>query len=126
MKLIDDFFTILEISEHESEYRVATELKSNHIIYTGHFPGYPVTPGVVQLQMVHEILETLLEQDLELTSMRQCKFLKVVNPEKVTKLNFHFRIERNGDALKVKAWGTNGAETYFKLNAHYCKKSSTP
>lgn len=51
-----------------------------HHIFDGHFPGNPVTPGVVQMEIIKELLSTSLEKPMSLDTMGTCKFLAILNP----------------------------------------------
>ncbi|MFT5765415.1 MAG: 3-hydroxyacyl-[acyl-carrier-protein] dehydratase [Saprospiraceae bacterium] len=119
MKLIDDFFKIIETSVIETGFYTSIKLNPSHIVYTGHFPGYPVTPGVIQLQIVHELLEKHFGRKLKLITMPQSKFLKILNPEKTPQLVVYIEFEKKEAVLNIKAWGKNGADIYFKLNSCY-------
>lgn len=119
MKLINDFFRVLETSIGESGFSSTIKLNPDHIVYTGHFPGHPVTPGVIQLQIVHELLENHFDKNLRLIKMPNCKFLKILNPKEILQLVVHIEFNRIDDELTIKARGENQAATFFKLNATY-------
>lgn len=119
MKLIGDFFKVLETSVSNAGFNATIELNPAHIVYVGHFPGHPVTPGVIQLQMVHELLEKQLAKELRLITMPQSKFLKILNPEVTLQLMIHIDISIKDELLNVHAWGENGTDIFFKLNAVY-------
>lgn len=119
MQLINDFFNILESSESSTGFITTIELNPSHIVYIGHFPGHPVTPGVIQLQIVQELLENHSSKKLKLISMPQCKFLKILNPKETPQILVHIEINSNDELLNAKAWGENGADVFFKLNAVY-------
>ncbi len=119
MKLANDFFKILESSKTESGFSTRIELNAEHIIYTGHFPGQPVTPGVIQMQIVHELLSMHLGKELKLCKMSQCKFLKVLNPIETEQLFISIIIKQQGEMLTVKASGKKDSSIFFKLNASY-------
>jgi 3-hydroxyacyl-[acyl-carrier-protein] dehydratase len=89
VKLFNDFFKVLESSVSVSGFHTTIALNPAHIVYTGHFPGYPVTPGVIQLQIVHELLENHFGRKLKLTDMPNCKFLKVLNPVETSQFIVH-------------------------------------
>ena len=57
MKLINDFFRITEVSMTDGGMTCRVALNPDHYIYSVHFPGNPVTPGVCLLQMAAELLE---------------------------------------------------------------------
>lgn len=80
MKLIDDFFHIVSENQTESEYRCVIRLNPSHNLYTVHFPGNPVTPGVILVQIAQEILQMHLNKKLELYKARNMKFKLPVIP----------------------------------------------
>ena len=99
------------------------KLNAQHRIYGGHFPGNPVTPGVVQLQIVKEILENTYNKDLKLISMRSCKFMKILNPN-VTPL-VTIDISSAVNPLEISVVGKYQDDIYFKLTALFSDGSGT-
>ena len=119
MKLINDFFEVLETSVSEVGFITTIELNPGHIVYSGHFPGHPVTPGVIQMQIVHELLEKHFCKNLKLITMPQCKFLKILNPNETSRIVIHIELNRTDELLNIKARGENGTDIFFKLNSVY-------
>lgn len=78
--LIEDFYKIVNTSENGNEIHAVVELNSNHPVYDGHFKEQPVVPGVMQLQIVKEILEYQLNQELFMNDIKQVKYLKPIVP----------------------------------------------
>ena len=119
MKLINDFFEVIETSAGEAGFITRIKLNPNHIIYSGHFPNHPVTPAVILVQIVHELIEKHFSKKVKLISMSGCKFLKVLNPNETIQVVIHIHLARNEELLNIKARGEDGANTFFKLNAVY-------
>lgn len=119
LKLINDLFEVIETSVKEVSFIIAIKLNPNHIIYTGHFPGHPVTPGVVQLQIVHELIEEQFSQQVKLISISRCKFLKILNPNETSQVVVHIGFARIGELVNIQARGENGIDIFFKLNSVY-------
>jgi len=80
MKLINDFYHIVAIDDSEGKYVCKVKLNAAHNIYSVHFPGNPVTPGVCLVQMVTEILELKFEKRLVLSTAVNIKFKRLVAP----------------------------------------------
>lgn len=78
--LKDNFFTIEERTETDKgwEYRIA--LNASHPIYQAHFPKNPVTPGVCIIQIIKEIAEDYCSTSFFIRSLKNVKFLQVLNP----------------------------------------------
>jgi 3-hydroxyacyl-[acyl-carrier-protein] dehydratase len=91
-----------------------------HAIFKGHFPGNPVTPGVVQLEILGEVLSDVLDQKVSLKTMGNCKFLAILNPEVNNEIEVkitHSLTEEN--TYKVAAqFGAEGI-TFTKIQAEF-------
>ncbi len=66
-------------SEESCQFVIA--LRPDSPVYGGHFPGFPVTPGVALLTVVRELLESRLHKPLALASADDVKFLRPLTPE---------------------------------------------
>jgi len=120
--LINKFFYIINIEQTEDNIRSTIQLNASHQIFEGHFPNNPITPGVVQIQIVKEILENALKEKFMLKEMGRCKFLAILNPHINTeiKVNIDFSLLEN-NSLKVTAEGLSmdESQTFFKFTAKY-------
>ncbi len=117
--LLNDFFYVVEEAVTPERIVATIKLNSSHQIYLAHFPGNPVTPGVVQIQIVKEILQAAFNKKLQLLSMSRCKFLSILNPVATPTIIIEADIAKEEGKIKVNAAGRNNETTYFKLSAVY-------
>jgi 3-hydroxyacyl-[acyl-carrier-protein] dehydratase len=68
-------------------------MNPKHIIYNGHFPGNPVTPGVCLTQMVKETIEHITNKKLLLVKGDNIKFTAVLNPEVNTNVSMSLNMK---------------------------------
>lgn len=115
--LINSFFEIVETSGSDAKMLYTIKLNAAHKIYSGHFPNNPITPGVVQMQIVKEILEYKHKKELKLLGMSRCKFLKILNPIETPLVTID--ITTGDHPLHVSATGIHGEDVYFKLSATF-------
>ncbi|MDR1602781.1 MAG: glycosyltransferase [Tannerella sp.] len=102
MKLIDDFFHILQMHENESGFVYTIALNKDHFIYRAHFPGNPITPGVCIIQLCKELMEHRLKRPLFVRRALNVKFLSVINPEACDTLQVVFsKVATVDDGCKV-------------------------
>jgi len=85
--LIKDFYKIIDLTSSETGITASIKLNPHHEVYKGHFPDQPVVPGVAQLQIVKEILESHFGEELFMGNISQVKYLIPINPNEVTELN---------------------------------------
>lgn len=119
--LINNFFTITTIEQTESSILSTIKIDASHQIFGGHFPNNPVTPGVVQIQIIKELLEKVFNQKLMLKEMGRCKFLAILNPNKNAEIFIKIGFTKEDGMIKVTAEGTSkdSSQTFFKFNARY-------
>ena len=94
-------------------------LNKEHSIYKGHFPDFPVTPGVVQLEIIKELISITTDKNISLLSIRNCKFLAVLAPDdSLLTVDIAFTKNEEGE-LKISARISNPENVFFKLNGVY-------
>jgi 3-hydroxyacyl-[acyl-carrier-protein] dehydratase len=55
-------------------------ISEDHPSLAGHFPGYPVVPGVVMLGEITNAIREMSKENIEFVSMPSAKFLSPLNP----------------------------------------------
>lgn len=123
MKLNDHLYTIISRDNALKSYTV--EFIPDSVIYQAHFPEQPVTPGVCIIQIAAELLSIHLQQDVELRSISNAKFLSVINPVETPRVTYVFKKiekEENSTALKVSVAVEYNGITYTKLSLAFSKK----
>ncbi|GHT18164.1 hypothetical protein FACS189429_4090 [Bacteroidia bacterium] len=115
MQLYNDFFEIIE--KNECDFLI--KLNKNHFVYCAHFPKNPITPGVLLVQMVVELLEMLTACKLLLKKIKNLKFIAVINPEVVENVRFTFtKIEKAGNDCNVVVEIHNEQQQFAKMSAN--------
>ncbi|WP_138475850.1 3-hydroxyacyl-ACP dehydratase [Dyadobacter bucti] len=115
---LNDLYTITETDSSAGQINSEIKINGGHRLFKGHFPGEPVTPGVVQLQIVKEILEAHLQKKLSMKSLRVCKFLSILNPEitPVVQIRINYK---QAEMLEVASSGEFGETVFFKAQTSY-------
>ena len=73
-------------------------------VYKGHFPGYPITPGVCLVEMALEAIGQMTDQvghDVKLVAAKNIKFTSPVLPEAGTELRFNISGEGENWSVEV-------------------------
>ncbi len=109
--LKDQLYKIISLAKEEGSVTAALKVDSTHPIFKGHFPGQPVLPGVCQLLIVREVLESALKTELTLIKANNLKFLSLVDPEKIDVLNLNIGYKQDDQNLKVSATMTTDETT---------------
>lgn len=121
--LIPDFYTVQKISTEDEAVHAVIQLNATHEIYGGHFPGQPVVPGVIQLQMVKEILENVLQEEVFFDTISTVKYLKMITPKEDSYLHIRIQYKQaDADDFKINATINSDEIIFTKLKASLRKK----
>jgi len=119
--LINDFFTIIHRNNSNGIIEATIKINSSHKIFDGHFPENPITPGVVQIQLIKEILEIELTKKWKLQSIGRCKFMAILNPNKDSEIviTIKHKIEEGVLTISTQGSSRDKSTTFFKFTAKY-------
>jgi 3-hydroxyacyl-[acyl-carrier-protein] dehydratase len=65
--------------------------------FSGHFPGNPILPAVVQVCAVVSLAEEEGGKDLRLSAMRSAKFLSPIHPDEEVSIRYRRRVDAGED-----------------------------
>ncbi len=127
MQLINDFYKIIDSSVSETEGIFRLRLNAAHAIYKSHFPGKPVTPGVCLCAIARELVEVMAEMSLQLTFVKNAKFLKVLSPDEYPEVAAtvrHLTFTPAGTISAQVIVDTLTGETFAKLSIEAVRKDA--
>ena len=80
-------------------------------VYQGHFPGYPITPGVCLVEIALELMGEMADQvgpdgKVRLVAAKNIKFMSPVLPTETTELRFNLAGEGDGRIVEILAGET--------------------
>ena len=121
--LSGEFFTIRSMDMEAGSVKAVLELNAAHDIFSGHFPGRPVVPGVCMMQIVKEIMENITGTPLLLSKADLMKFLVVIDP----RVNSMLLVEvlyklMEDDSMSVSANMSAGGAVCFKFKGWFRKE----
>ena len=70
-------------------------------VYRGHFPGYPITPGVCVVQIALELIGEMAGHEPRLVAAKNIKFTSPVIPEEGKVLRFNLSGEEGNWSVEV-------------------------
>ena len=118
--IMDHLYTIVSEKSSEGESSSFTiTVNSSHPIYSGHFPGFPVTPGVVELEIIKELAGKMLNANLKIKKISNCKFTYIINPMDVGELTVNIAVELKDEDYKVVAQILDSDHSYLRLNVTF-------
>jgi 3-hydroxyacyl-[acyl-carrier-protein] dehydratase len=117
--LIRDFYHIESQDHDQGEITALIRLNADHAIYNGHFPGLPVVPGVVQLQIIKELVEGALQEKLLLTNMSSAKYLQMIIPSKNSRLACSISYKHVEGLFKITAAMKEKDLVFTKIKASF-------
>jgi 3-hydroxyacyl-[acyl-carrier-protein] dehydratase len=109
------------VSSHSTNSGINARIAFNkdHVVFGGHFPGNPIVPGVVQVQILKDLLENTLHKKVFLNRVKSIKFLNVINPVETNNVHFEITIEHNSEiGIKVKCIVKTENQIYMKFSGN--------
>ncbi len=121
--LLKEFYRVINTSADDNTINVSITINPDHKIFKGHFPDQPVVPGVVQLQIIKELLEDFFSNPLMLTKVTQIKYLVPVIPDEEVVIEVKISIkDQEGDLIKVDAIIGNKETIYTKAKLGFAQR----
>ncbi len=116
--MLKDLFYIESLNkESESTLTAIACMDGNNPVFTGHFPGRPILPGVCSLFLVRQCMEHILGKALNYNQIDFCKFPGMADPANPEKIYLRIYWEHVNDSIKIKAEMKHGSLTVLKLQA---------
>jgi 3-hydroxyacyl-[acyl-carrier-protein] dehydratase len=94
-------------------------INAEHPLFKGHFPGQPVTPGVVLIEIIRQILSETLNKKLMLHAAKDIKFTAVVIPTNTTKLDLAIDYSIEPQGITTSCVFSGNGQTYTKLRGNF-------
>ena len=122
--LIKNFYTIHSFNKSENSLFTEIHLNPEHEVYKGHFPQQAIVPGVIQLQIIKELLEKDLSVNLMIKEVIMAKYLNMITPEEnpVLEITIENRLNETGDYL-INAVISKDDIIFTKLKAKLSKSA---
>lgn len=117
--LIADLYTFEVKSHGDQKIEATISVNPGSGVFSGHFPGFAVTPGVCQVLMIKEVLEKALLTPLLLTTAKSIKFTAVHEPEKAQEIFGRIHYTQRGDSYDVEGSLFQGEVTYLKFKGEF-------
>ena len=119
MLLLDKIFHIRSMEVNENKASVIGVLNADNVIFSAHFPGHPVLPGVCQIRIVTEVLEVMLDRKLSLTEARNLKYINIITPASSPLDIFFSKIDKTDNAINCTVTIRSGEEVCTKMSLRY-------
>lgn len=117
--LLNNFFKIISQQVEPGTVKAVVSFEKNHPIFSGHFPGHPVVPGVTMIQTLRELMELHTDRKLRIVTGDNIKFLAIINPEEHREVEVVMTYVQTGDSYTVNATLLAGPVTFFKFKGSF-------
>ena len=100
-------------------------IEPDDAVFPGHYPGFPVLPGLYLVEFVHQTVLAALERPdrMALGTIEDCRFVGPVYPG--DKLTIETSLSRAGDDLRCSATVSTGMKTVARLRLCYREAGTT-
>lgn len=109
-------YTISNIISIDKTFSAEITFNPSHPVFEGHFPGQPIVPGVILVEICVSVLSQLTGMDLVMKEASVIKFLQAVDPTVNPVLLLDGSIvEEDNNVFKVDLSYKSGGIVFAKL-----------
>lgn len=120
--LLKDFYTIETETGSADSTLFCIRLNPGALVYEGHFPGSPITPGVCNIQLILECASRAIGFDAIIQSIKRCRFLKPVIPSGQDCYDVVIKLEKKETTFGLEASLTDSSYTYVDFKGEIIKR----
>ena len=119
--LISNLYTVIKSELVENSLNSIITINPNHNIFDGHFPENPVLPGVVQLQIIKELLENEFNKSLILIKGSNIKYTSMIVPKQNEELQITIGLKFIDNTIKVNIVIKNNETIFLKFKGIFAE-----
>jgi 3-hydroxyacyl-[acyl-carrier-protein] dehydratase len=112
------FFSYSKPQMEDDLLHCEISILSDHPVFQGHFPDFPVLPGALFMAMAKVVLEAHLQIKLQLQKAGEIKFLTALPMHQNQQITLTIQVFST-DNLRVKAIFKKGEKMLCKMDASY-------
>ncbi len=115
---------ILEPIENENSPEITGKFSfdKDFIGFSGHFPGYPILPAVLQLLLAQLLIEKQKGNKIRVTSIKKAKFLSEIKPDDL--ITVQCADAASDEYQRSKVVITSGDRSVSSFNMNYALKEN--
>jgi 3-hydroxyacyl-[acyl-carrier-protein] dehydratase len=118
---LNDFFTYSIIDLIPGTIHVRISIDTEHPLYAGHFPQQPVTPGVVLVEIIRNVLSSVLQKNLMMESAKEIKFLAAILPNQTKETDLKIEYTETDGKINASCQISDQKRIYAKLKGEFCE-----
>lgn len=109
---------IIHTHEQNGQTISATfSLQEHDAVFSGHFPGRPVLPGVIQMRLIAELVGRAAGSRATLKEAASVKFLSPIIPGLHERYEVHISYQVEDALVKADAQIGSGGQSFMKMKS---------
>lgn len=115
-----ELYRIDSLEKQEKNVKATVLLNPSHEVFSGHFPGNPILPGVFIIQILKDIMEEAAGKELMLSRADSIKYLSFVIPETNTRILFDTIVnDLNENIIRFSCNAGSGTTVFCRVKGEF-------
>jgi len=110
-----NLYSITQLSTHGSNFSAEIIFNAAHQVFSGHFPGQPIVPGVVLVEISAAVVSQITGKELIVKEASVIKFLQVIDPLQNPLVMINGSVTEEEDKYKVELNFFSGETVFVKI-----------
>jgi len=108
-------YNISILSNTSNTFTASITFNPSHPVFAGHFPGQPIVPGVVLVEIAAATASQVTGKTLIVKEASVIKFLQVIDPNLYSNILLEGSIDKEEDKYKADLIFSSGENIFVKL-----------
>ncbi len=112
---MNELYEIEDVKTELGSITARVLLNGRHPLFSGHFPGQPVMPGVCMMELIRDVARKSTGKSLRITGGPMIKFLNMVDPQKTAALSVEMSFTEIENLLLAEGRLTNETIVFVRF-----------
>jgi len=113
---MSEVYNIGNIENNGNKLISIVSIDKNHKVFEGHFPERSILPGVLQLEILKNVLSKFFKTTFKLKLVKNAKYMALILPDEISQFTVEIDYDTTEEGVKAKAIIKDDDKVYLKFS----------